>query len=168
MSTTTNVTEFSDGTSMVTTETSETVLLDENGKEIDLEAEVIEPVETVEEVTDAAVAIAEIEAERDITIAAIHADVETTAIEARAEEVEQSEWQRNIESQLAETNSRLVEVTTALALLIPPQSQQSEASQLETSPEPESAAQTQDSLEPEAAEERAPEPPKRPKKSRWI
>lgn len=168
MTTETRVTEFEDGSSIVTTETTETVMLDENGDPIDLDAELAEVVadEVVEPVVDAAVQIAEIEAERDITIAAIHADTQQAVIEAEQEG--SNEWQRNIESQLAETNRQLSEVTERLASLIPPPSQQSEASPSPTPPEDESAAPMQGSLEPEAAEEKAPEPPKRPKKSRWI
>lgn len=168
MTTETRVTEFEDGSSIVTTETTETVMLDENGDPIDLDAELTEVVadEVVEPVVDAAVQIAEIEAERDITIAAIHADTQQAAIEAEQEG--SNEWQRNIESQLAETNRQLSEVTQVLASLIPPPSQQSEANPSPTPLADESAVPTQDSLEPEAAEEKAPEPPKRPKKSRWI
>jgi hypothetical protein len=67
-----------------------------------------------------AVAIAEIEANKDITIAAIHADVEVAAIEARNEREEGNElWQAELRDQVQSLTAQVADLTTAVALLIP-------------------------------------------------
>lgn len=157
--TNTTVTEFEDGSKIVETTTTESEYVEGEGGEIEMISEAV-----AEPVTEAAVQIAQIEAERDITIAAIQADVTTTAIEAEAEEQDESEWRQNIENRLAETNSRLEQVTEMLSTL--GRSEQAEAN-LPENPEPASADPTP--VNPEAeADQSAPEPPKRAKKSRWI
>lgn len=154
--TATEVTEFEDGSKIIETKTVESEYIEGDGVDY---AEPIE-VEAVEEVTDAAVQIAEIEAERDITIAAIQADVQTAAIEQREDE-EDDQWRQNIEARQAELSEKL-DLLLAMQST-PPPSQEQPPSQPEN-PASESPEVTPESLEADAA----PEPPKRPKKSRWI
>lgn len=125
--------------------------------------------EQVETVTEAAVEIAQIEADRDVTIEAIRADARTAEAEAYAEaraSEDNDEWRRNIEANLAETNSRLAELA---ALLTPPLSTQPEPSPPMNNPESaeEGPPAVEVEVEVEAAQP-APEPPKRARKSRWI
>lgn len=74
--------------------------------------------EVIEEVTETAVEIAQIEAERDITIAAIHAETEQAHIEANAERHEYNheeyEWLR------AQVTSLQEQVTSLQQSSIPP------------------------------------------------
>lgn len=156
--TTTHITEFDDGSKLVTTETVASEYV-EPGEMSELQAEVIEPV------ADAAVEIARIEAERDITIAAIQSETTQAVVEAETEQAAESDeqWRANIEN-------RQVELDRKLDLLLelsstPAQSTEPEPSQAETPPEPVSGEVTPDS--PGAANP-APEPQKRAKKSRWI
>lgn len=160
MSTETIINEFDDGSKIVTS--TKTEIIDANGEPL---IDAVEEIETIEPVADAAVQIAEIEAERDITIAAIQAETQQAAIEADENNGDE-EWRRNIEQQLTETNNRLADMATLVTSLIPPQSPPVEPNPAETHQEDESGEATQAS--PEQAEESAPEPPKRAKKSRWI
>lgn len=157
----TKVIEYDDGSKIIETVTTQSEFVEPEGGYPAVEvSEVI-----ADEVTDAAVQIAQIEADRDVTLAIIEGESRVAAIEAH-EETGEDEWRRNIENQLAETNRSLSEVTAALTSLIQPPSPQVEVNQAETPPAPESVEVTQAS--PEQAAEPAPEPPKRPKKSRWI
>ena len=133
--------------------------------EVEAEAEQ----EQVETVTDAAVEIAKIEAERDIIIEEIRSETRVAETEALADasmvNQEQTQWQQNIEMRLA----MLAEtVETLAAQLTPPQSPQADTNP-ETMNNPASGESEvmQDSQEPDAAEP-APEPQKPRKKSRWI
>lgn len=154
----TEVTEFEDGSKIVTTETVTSEYVDGEGEPVELE--VAEPVEVIEEVTDAAVEIAEIEAERDVAIAEINAEVATAAIEASEDN---DEWRASIEAGQMRLAEELGEQRAMLQLI----------QQQLTPPEPnpqsqsveENSAPTQESP---VVEEVAPEPPKRPKRSRWI
>lgn len=140
---------------------------DENdGSDIEVpvtQAEAIEAAiaeaEAVEEVTAAAVAIAEIEANRDIIIAEIRAETETAAIEAVETESE-DKWQ-TLQAQVASLSDQVQTLTAMLSTPLPLE----EVPPSQTHPSAsESPEVTPDSL----AEEQAAEPPKRPKKSRWI
>lgn len=72
-------------------------------------------------VAEAAVAVAEVEAERDVTIAEIHAETEQAAIETAAtvaaEQRTDSEWQRNIETRLSVQETTNQEILSTLATL---------------------------------------------------
>lgn len=105
------------------TEAEATVLLDENGNAvsavIDLPTGEPEP-----ETPEAAVQIAQIEADKEITIAAIHADTEVAAIEARQEtDVEVSALrERNtwLENELANTQELNRDLQAEVSRLTPP------------------------------------------------
>lgn len=65
-----------------------------------------------------AVEIARIEAEKEVTIAAIHADVATTEIEARAEgESERDERWHELQSQLANLTGQVASLSETVAAL---------------------------------------------------
>jgi len=152
------VTEFEDGSKIIETTTVESEFVEGDNLE---PLEILEAV--TEPVTDAAVQIAQIEAERDITIAAIHADIEQVALEVRSEEQGDNEWRQNLESRLDNLTSQV----ETLSILL--QSSNSEPNpQQNPASEPASDVPTLDSQEPQTVES-APEPaPKRAKKSRWI
>ena len=170
--TNTETTEFSDGSSMVTTTTTETEFLDANGEPEDFSAEVaaLEEPAVIGEVTDAAVQIVEIEAGRDIALAEINADARVAEAEAYAgavsEEREENEWQRNIETRLDRLDRLADLLEDQLTSSTPPQLEASEPNpQVPPNPD-ESAAPMQ--ANPVAEGESQPEQPKRRKKSRWI
>lgn len=158
--TTTEVTEFEDGSRIIETRTVESEYI-----EADNPPQTVEVAEPIEEVTEAAVQIAEIEAERDVAIAEIQAEVSTAAIEASEE---QNEWQQNIEAlqtaqlMLAEQVGALTEAVSSIQAALTP------AEPLPPMNSPESAAEgAPDQADPQAAEPPK-EPPARPKRSRWI
>lgn len=157
----TKVTEFEDGSKIVETVTTESEYIQSEESRA-LEAEIMDEiaeVEAVEEVTDATVQIAEIEANRDIIIAEIQAETQVAAIEA-VEEESADKWSM-LEMQVSNLSEQVATLTAMLS--IPPASEALPSSQ---TPPSESAAPevTPESL----AEERPPEPPKRAKKLRWI
>ena len=77
--------------------------------------------EAVETATEAAVEIAQIEAERDITIEAIRADAHAAEAEALVEVAaiseDESQWRQNIEAQLMTTQDQLSQVQETLSIL---------------------------------------------------
>lgn len=68
-------------------------------------------VAAVEAAAEAAPVVAQIEADRDVAIAEIHAETDQAAVEAAAivaaQVGENDEWRRNIETRLSETTIRL-------------------------------------------------------------
>lgn len=109
----------------------------------------------VEEVADASVEIARIEADRDVTIAAIEADVATETHESQEDELT---CLRNIEAGLRLLGEQITALSLSLA---------------ESNRSPENPAENlaeSEAITPRADQEagEAPEPPRRPKRSRWI
>lgn len=145
-------------------ETPQIVPVDGEAIEAAAEAQAEAAAEVAEAATSAAVEIAEIEAGRDIALAEINAETRIAEAEALAEAVadEQEEvaWQRNIETELAETRQQLAAMGEALLLI---------RAQLETPPPP-NPLPVSEGVPPEvaASQAEAPEPPAKPKKSRWI
>lgn len=158
--TTTNETVFDDGSKIIEMTTTESEYV-ESAESIAATEAFIEEVAAAapaEEVADA-VAIAEIEANRDIVIAEIQAETQTAAIEAV--ETESDDKWLTLSNQVQSLSSQVAILTATLS--IPPASEEAPPSQNNQS-ESESQEVTPDNLE----AERAPEPPKRPKKLRWI
>lgn len=161
--TTTEVTEFEDGSKIIETKTVESEYIEGDSPPI--------AVEVAEPYVEPSVEIAQIEADRDVTIAAIEADARTAEVEALADVAaaseDESEWRRNIEAQLMTTQAQLAQVSETLLTLA--QSTQPEPQPPTSNPasgegDPPAAVVE---VEVEAAPA-APEPPKRPKRSRWI
>ena len=118
-----------------------------------------------EVLADAQVAVAEIEAEKEIAIAAIAADVASEEIEARSDERIQT-----LEMELAECRTTITDLITELetlrAQLIPPKSET-----LEESPEtllPGNVVNDATPASPESLPAPEPEPPRKTPKLRWI
>lgn len=74
------------------------------------QADPVEP-EVIEEVTDAVTEVAQIEADRDVTIAQIQADVEHDRIGAN---LEHQEHARTVEEDLADCRTQIAALTLAL------------------------------------------------------
>lgn len=133
--------------------------------------EIVEAVEAIGEAveteTDAQVEIARIEAERDVTIAAINAEVEEARIEgvseAVAEQTSENEELERCRLNIAELEMKVATLETVLQL-IQQSSTPPELPQMENPSEEESGEVT-----PESHEEVAKElPPKPVRRSRWI
>jgi hypothetical protein len=125
--------------------------------------------EAIEETSSDAVEIARIEADRDVTVAAIHAETAEKLIEdAHATELEQCR------TEIARLEERCTGLQTELSLLTPPPSEQSppspsgeaETVHVEASGDGSEAVVEVEAVEPEAE---APEPPPRVSRHhRWI
>jgi hypothetical protein len=161
VTTETRETEFDDGSKMVETVTTASEF--ESGENAPIEA-----VELIDEIVGDAVTITAIEADASVDREQIRADAEVAIAEANAEaRIEEAkalgnggsddEWQKSLEL-------RLVAMETSLASIRQHLNPEPEPPILEANPPPESAADP-GAAEPEAV---APEPPSRPKRSRWI
>lgn len=140
------------------------------------------PVEVIEPVAEAAVEIAEIQADRDVRLAEIAADTHSEAIEADLQR--SREFVENLNSDLELELSQCRTTIASLELLnteqaakiaaleaAPPSSTLSNTGEpIPSSPsgEPEPAAPTPASLEPEAAPEVVEERKPRRRPHRWI
>ncbi len=138
----------------------EVVISVETPAAAEVEAEV--QIEAVEAAAEASVQIAEIEAEAAVELAEIHAEVEIAHIEARQEE--QGDVWQNIEAlqtaqlSLAETLGEMQGTLQSIQAQLTP-----------AEPSPQSPPSGEEAVLPvEEAPEQAPEPPAKPKRSRWI
>lgn len=120
--------------------------------------------ETVETVADAAVQIAEIEANRDVDLAIIHTEADAQRAERYAsEELEQC---RNRIAELEGENSGLREALATATALIPPPSELSPPNPPDPDPSPDAEAHAQAPAESPAVADEPPKPRKRGIK--WI
>jgi dGTP triphosphohydrolase len=146
-------TEFEDGSEIVTTTTTESEFVDGEGP-LFIASETVEEIaeEIAEELAPVsdAVAIAEIEAERDVTIAAIQAETTTAIIEAETER--ETSWQTEA-AELRTNIAELKQTVETLANLLP-----GPADQLTPEPLTEAAAEVAETIaEAEAANNSTPQ-----------
>lgn len=156
--TTTEVTEFEDGSKIVETKTVESEYIEGDNVAPVEAVEVVEQIEPQVEITEivqeAITERTEIEAETERLRIEEQAETERQRIAAQSEGT--SEWQRNIEAELMELKLRLssIPLPEPTASLPPPSLEES--------------APDDPTLESPAAAASPPEPPAKAKRLRWI